>query len=275
MLDSAQSERCRRPGAAFPESGFALPRLPATSFHRLALVLALVASLGLVACGGEPAGLDATPTPTPTPQELLTRTSSRLAETPAVKFTLDIEGDTFVDPNRTIRLLAATGNLLRPDRVWTEFQAEVLGRAITLQLITIADQTWLTNILTGAWGPAPVEFAYRPDVLFDTQNGIGPVMGRVDSVERLPDEELDGQSVYRLRAEVADSVIGPLTYYTLKGSPVIVDLWIDRESDNLLRARISEPKSAERPNAAVWTLNLFDHGDEVAIEPPPLATPDG
>ena len=238
--------------------------------HLLASTVAPFVAL-LAGCGTPPEQPTPTAAPTATPADLLTRASERLAATPAVGFSLDIEGDTFVDPNRTIRLLSATGDLVRPDRVWTEFQAEVVGRAITLQLITIADQTWLTNILTGAWGAAPTEFAYRPDVLFDTQNGIGPVMGRVEDVQRLEDDVLDDRPVYHLRAAVEESVIGPLTYYTLKGSPVVVDLWIDQETDDLLRAQLTEPRTTDKPNPAVWTLDLSDHGEQVTIEPPPEA----
>ena len=243
---------------------------PLSRRHLLALAASAPLAAVLVGCG---AGQPPTPTPAPTAtaEELLERASERLAATPSVSFALDIEGDTFVDPNRTIRLLAARGNLLRPDRVWTEFQAEVLGRAITLQLITIGDQTWLTDILTGEWGPAPAEFAYRPDVLFDTQEGIGPVMGRVDAVERLEDEEIDGRPAHHVRAEVEESTIGPLTYYTIKGSPVTVDLWIDQETNDLLRARLTEPPTADKPNPAVWTLDLSGHGEQVTIEPPPEA----
>ena len=61
----------------------------------------------------------------------------------------------------------------------TAFQAEVMDRAISLQLVTIGEQSWTTNILTGEWEKAPLEFAYQPDILFSTQDGIGPVMGRV------------------------------------------------------------------------------------------------
>ena len=88
---------------------------------------------------------------------------------------------------RNIRLLGAEGDLQRPDRVRTAFQAEVMDRAISLQLVTIGDQSWTTNILTGEWENAPLEFAYQPDILFSTQDGIGPVMGasRMSNASRM------------------------------------------------------------------------------------------
>lgn len=210
----------------------------------------------------------ATPVPTPTASALLQQASARLAETPAVHFALEVQGDSFIDTTGNIRLVGAEGDLQRPDRVHTTFQAEVMGRTISMQLITVGQESWTTNILTGEWEPAPLEFAYRPDILFSTQDGIGPVMGRVDEVTRLDDEEIGGRAAYHLQATVDQEVVGPLTYHTIRGDPVTVDLWIDQETSDLLRARLTEPASEERPEPAVWTLALSHHGEDVAIEPP-------
>lgn len=235
----------------------------------LALPWPLLIGLLLVLGG---CGAAETPTPTPeptsTPADILALASKRLAETPSVHFALNVEGETYVDTAKSIRLVGAEGDLVRPDRVQTTFQAEVIGRTISLQLITVGEDSWTTNLLTGEWEPAPMEFAYRPDVLFSTQDGIGPVMGRVDEVERLDDEEIDDKPAYHLTAQVDQSIVGPLTYYSINGSPVTVDLWIDRETGDLLRARLTEPPADDRPNPAVWTLDLSHHGEELSIEPP-------
>lgn len=230
----------------------------------LAGLLALPA--GRTVAAQEPAAGTATPAGTPTATDLLARASQRLAETESVRFTLSVEGVTYLDPNAQIRLLDAEGSLLRPDRVSTSFQAEVVGQVVTIDLITVGDLSWTTNLLTGEWELAPPEFAYRPSILFDNQEGIGPVMGRVTDAQRLEDEELDGREAFRVRAVVDETVIAPLTYSTLTGSPVTVDLWIDRETDDLLRARLAEP--ADDPDQAIWTLDISEHGEEVTIEPP-------
>lgn len=221
--------------------------------------------------GCSPAQGGPTPSPTLSADELLELASRRLAETPSVHFVLDVEGETFIDAARAIRLLRAEGDLRRPDRVGATFQAEIMGRAVTLQLITIGQDSWTTNVLTGEWGQAPLEFAYQPDVLFSTEDGIGPIMSRVQDAQRLEDEEIAGRPAYHLRATVDDETVGPLTYYTITGSPVTVDLWIDQETHDLLRAQLSEPPGEERPNPAVWTLDLSDHGEDIIIEPPPEA----
>jgi hypothetical protein len=238
--------------------------------RRFLMLVGAVCTVATVGCGP---GQEVAPSPTPTPtaKALLELASRRLAETPTVHFVLAVAGETFIDTARTIRLLGAEGDLRRPDRVRTTFQAEIMDRAITLQLITIGEESWTTNILTGEWGQAPLEFAYQPDVLFSTQDGIGPVMGRVQDVERLEDEDIAGRPTSHLRATVDEETVGPLTYYTITGSPVTVDLWIDLATYDLLRAQLSEPPGEERPNPAVWTLDLSNHGEDITIEPPPEA----
>lgn len=238
--------------------------------------IAIILTLGLLLSGcGSSETAEPVETPTAiglpadaTANDILAFASERLAETTSAAFKLTVDGDTFVDPMGVIKLLSAKGNLLRPDRVATEFKVSIAGRTVTLSLITIGDRTWMTDIVKGEWGPAPIEFAYRPDVLFDTQSGLGPVMGRVSDATREADEEIDGQPVFHVTADVSADVVGPMTYYTLKGDPVKADIWVSQATGDMLRARLTEPPGPDRPNPATWTLDVNAHGEPVVIEAP-------
>jgi hypothetical protein len=204
--------------------------------------------------------------------EILSRASQKLANTQTVRFKLDVDGDTYVDSLHTLKLIEAEGDLVRPDRVRTSFKIEALGRVtVTIQLIIVDGQWWTTDLITGKWGPAPADFEYDPSVLFDNQGGIGPVMDRVTDAQRLDDEEIDGRETFHIQAEVADDIIDSLTYHTIQGTPITVDLWIDQETNDLLRARLAEPPGAgevEPSVWSVWTLDLFDHDAKIEIEAP-------
>jgi len=272
MLDSATTALRPFSGQAertFSLHYFILARRPARRLLAWLWLLAL-AGVVLVACGGvdEPAAT-AVPSATPTAKQMLDRASQRLAATEALRFNLTVDGETYVDTPRTIRLLGAEGDIQRPDRVQTTFTAQVLRTAtVTIQLIAVGDQTWTTNILTGAWGPAPPEFEYRPFMLFDNDTGIGPAMRSVTDVQMLDAEDISGRPTLRVRALVDGALIAPLTAYTMTGSPVTVDLWIDRKTDDLLRARLAEPRRDNDAPGATWTLDLSKHGEPVTIEPP-------
>lgn len=204
-----------------------------------------------------------------TSQEILLSASQRLAATQTLRFKLKVDGDTFIDYGHTMRLLEAQGELIRPDKVQTDFKLKVLGTVtISTSLLIIGDQRWATDLITGAWGPAPDEFSYDPGILFDNQNGIGPVMDRVQNAVRLDNEKIDGQSCFHLQAQVDPSIIDELSSGNLTGNPVTVDLWIDRATSDLLRVRLSEPDTVTDRDPATWTLDFSDQGKDLKIEPP-------
>lgn len=245
----------------------AAPR-PQRPFY-VSTVLALMTLLALLGSGPGTARADVTATPVADGTlALLTEASSRLADTPTVSFKLDVKGTTFIDGQNSIQLLEAQGQLERPDRVKASFKVKVLAPTLTINLITIADESWTTDLITGRWGPAPEEFSYDPRILFDNQNGIGPVMGKVIAPKREKDEKVGDRATIHITGTVDQTVIGPLTAGTMKGSPVAVDLWIDIETGDLLRVRLEEPTFAEKDDPATWTLDLYDQGDKVEIESP-------
>lgn len=186
-----------------------------------------------------------------------------------MRFDLTVDGETFVDSAGTIQLTEATGQLARPNRVHARFKVRVASTVtLSLEIITIGHETWSTNLITGAWGAAPQEFAYNPSILFDSQGGVGPVMDRVTDADRLDDEALRDREMFRIRANVDADTIGPLTSYTLTGAPVVVELWIDQANYDLLRASLTgtSPRGGDQP--VVWTLDLSDQDDPMSIEPP-------
>lgn len=201
--------------------------------------------------------------------QILERASQRLAETRSIHFSLEVEGTTFIDDGQTIQLEAAEGNVVRPDRVQARFQAKVQGLAIsTIGLITVGDQSWTTNIITGDWELAPTEFGYDATVLFSDAAGLSFVMRNAPAAEILPDEEIDGRNVYRIRTVGDQALIGAVTSNTMVGYPVAIDVWIDKETNDLLRVVLVESPSAEKDVPATWTLDLSRQNDDITIEPP-------
>jgi hypothetical protein len=203
---------------------------------------------------------------------LLTQASDSLAETETLRFNLEIDGDTFVDEAGTIRLLAARGDLARPDRVDVEFQVELLGaQTVSIRMITIDDEAWTTNLLSGAWEPSPEEFGYNPTVLFDDQGGLGPVAGRLNSPQVLDAETIGGRETWPVQGTVDNDTISSLTSGTADGEVITVTLWVDQESSNVLQLQLTEPDDTDKENPATWTMRLTGHNQDVTIERPDLA----
>ncbi len=208
-------------------------------------------------------------TPESEADAILASASARLADVQSLHFTLDIEGDTYIDDRGTIRLLSAEGDLARPDKVAVEFRINVLNTAdVSIRMVTIGERSWTTDLITGNWGDAPPEFGYNPSVLYDNQDGLGPVMGKLENPEITGSEEIDGRQATVVTGIVSSSVIEPLTAGTMAGDDVAITLWIDAETSDLLQVKVVEPEDSGKDDPATWTMRLSNFDEEVTIDPP-------
>lgn len=241
---------------------------------RLFTLLSLIATTLFLATSAPYAAIqsddDATPAESEA-QRLLRQASDRLAETQTVRFGLEVEGDTFIDEAKTLRLINARGELARPDTVDVEFQIELLGaQTVSIRMITMGDESWTTDLISGEWGPSPDEFGYDPTVLFDNQNGLGPVAGRLESPVIEGKEEVGNREAWKIIGTVDESVIEPMTSGTIQGEDITITLWLDVQTGDMLRLKVDEPDDIGKENPATWTMTLSDHDSEVTIERPDL-----
>ena len=205
----------------------------------------------------------------PDVNDLLDASATKLAETESMSFTMELEGTTYVDATETIQLLGAEGVMQRPDRVDVTFTALVLGKQqISIRMINIGDDSWITDIVTGKWVSSPPEFGYNPSVLFSDTDGLGPVMGRMNDPEIAGSEEIDGKDAWHVTATVDGDVTSAMTSGTMKGTVQDLDVWIDKETNDILQIRISEPTDEDIEDPATWTLKLSDYDEDVDIEQP-------
>lgn len=229
----------------------------------LASLLALALLLALAACGG-----GATPTPALDTTTILKQTAARLDAVKSVHFAATIAGSAYLDAARTVQLRAATGDIVVPDQMRAKITVAVGAANVDLQLVTIGNDKYQTDLLTGRWGPAQPGFDYSPTILFDKSQGLSSVLGKLRDVQRLADEPVAGQPAYHLRGTVDRATIQPLTSGALDGDPVTTDLWIAPGSYNLLQLVLTEPKTAGKPQPATWTLILSNYDQPVTIERP-------
>lgn len=231
------------------------------------LLVTILLSLAVATAATPPAS----PVATTEAERLLHQASDRLAETQTVKFELRIEGDTFIDDSGTLRLVAATGSLERPNAVDVEFQVELLGtQTVSIRMITIGEESWTTDLLSGSWGPSPDEFGYNPAILFDNQDGLGPVAGRLENAEIEGEERIGNRDAVRVTGTVGADVIAPMTSGTMQGDAIRVTLWLDIETSDILQLQVAEPDDIPKDNPATWTMRLTDHNRDVDIEKPDI-----
>ncbi len=225
------------------------------------LALTLVAAL-LIGCGGGSTQKSGDTT------TILANTAKRLDEVKAVHFEVAIEGDAFIDTSRTISLRSASGDIVTPDKMQTKIKIGLGSANIDVSLVTLGNDKYQTNPVTGQWGPAQEGFDYSPTVLFDKEKGLSTIVGKLREVEQLADEKVNGQDVYHLKGKVDRAAIDPITSGAIEGDPVALDLWIAKDSSNLVKLVLTEPQTPNKAKPATWTLTFDKYDQPVTITKP-------
>lgn len=238
--------------------------------RQLRLVIILLLTLLVVAgCdGGKDKDSQSGASPTVlTAESLLGAAGDRWATTDTAHFKLNVTGDAFIDSAESIKLLSAEGEIKRPNAVKADARVDIQITQANVSLIAIGDKAWMTNFITGKWEPAPEDFSYNPSVLFDDQNGIKPILAKLETPELQGEESINGRDTRRVIGTVDEQTVDTVTSGSIQGDSIDVTLWIDTSTNDLIRVSLKEPEGV-RDNPVEWILDLSKQGEAVDIQPP-------
>ncbi len=271
-LATATASATNTPIAASPTPS----PMPATPTP-LAVATTAVVATGTALSATSTAFTGATPAGTvaasdPAAQAVVDKARVRFDKVNTLHFALAIDGDVFLDKLRTQKLKSADGDLVRPDKVAVTAKAAVGPINAQLKFIQIADDAYLTNILTGKWEKAPQGFAYDPRLVFDRDKGVTAILTRVGGWSLVDTMKIDGTETQHVRASVPTASVNDLVSSSLRGDMVDVDLYIEPKNNDVVRLVIGEQASAVTAGtvAARWTLDLSKQNDNIKIDPPTL-----
>lgn len=271
-LATATASATNTPIAASPTPS----PMPATPTP-LAVATTAVVATGTALSATSTAFTGATPAGTvaasdPAAQAVVDKARVRFDKVNTLHFALAIDGDVFLDKLRTQKLKSADGDLVRPDKVAVTAKAAVGPINAQLKFIQIADDAYLTNILTGKWEKAPQGFAYDPRLVFDRDKGVTAILTRVGGWSLVDTMKIDGTETQHVRASVPTASVNDLVSSSLRGDMVDVDLYIEPKNNDVVRLVIGEQASAVTAGtvAARWTLDLAKQNDNIKIDPPTL-----
>ena len=231
--------------------------------HGLLIAVAVV----LVACGGSQAEPTPIPTATPLPPDpkaILERSGQVMASLNTFNFRMHHDVGS-LEILEGLLINRVSGKIANPDKLSMEFAGSFGGGyAIKSEVITVGDQTYMTNPLTGNWEASDASIS--PVGFFSPTRGIAEMMAQTQDVTLLDDGASDG--AYRLSGALPTTALASLVGPTLTDRTVDLELKIDSTTDYLLEVRFigavtpSDVEDAER----VIVLSFFN--EDVVIEPP-------
>lgn len=206
------------------------------------------------------------------PHELVQQAAASMQQLDGFHFLIDRQGaSAFIDPQQSLSFRRAEGDFVAPDS--TQAEVRIIGPGIVLdvQVISIGDQQWESNPLSGEWQEVPAGAGFNPADLLDPNRGLQQLL-----VQELTDpqlvgtselEELPGKQLYQLQSGLQGTTLAELSFGLIDDPQPSIQLWIEPDSYYLHRIEIQEyAGDAERQRS--WTIDFWDFGQVQQIEPP-------
>lgn len=201
----------------------------------------------------------------PDPVDLANKSSAAMSGLKSVQFTITHEGDPIV-VNQTLGVTTTGGSgaYEAPDKVHATIKVTSGTTVSDAEVLWIGDKTYLK---LPPFMPKFTEFAmpdsFNPARLFSAEVGIPHVLANeLKELALAGEEDLDGVPTYHLTAKAAGEAMSGLVGGTVKEGDASVDLWINKDTHQLARAKVTEADGSS------WTVDFFGYDEPVDIPSP-------
>ncbi len=165
-----------------------------------------------------------------------------------------------------VHLVFAEGDIIAPDKVEAAVSGTFLGLPLRSRLVVAAGKYYLEDPFTGKW--REVSIKTNPVAFFDPAKGVLAVIRGATQLELVGSEKVGGADAYHLQGKTTVGSITPLLGNPPGARLVDVELWVDKETDRLVRVRLAGPVNKGDPAGAVRTIELSRFGVVVPIVAP-------
>ena len=236
------------------------------SIRKLALLLALSAIIvAITACGS--ATLTPPALPKVDPREMLREAVTKLLQLESAAFTLEHEkGSTTLFPG--LEMTKASGVVDIPDRFRLTVEAEsAFPRSfIKIDVVTIEETAYMTDIISGNWRQIGVEVL--PFRFVNLGQTLADIIEAIREPELTGSENIRGFDTYRVKGSILSQDLSALVPGSGDDFDVELELWLQEESNLLRQVKISGMVVPTDIPGAIRLLTLDDLNVPVEILPP-------
>ncbi|WP_420629356.1 LppX_LprAFG lipoprotein [Candidatus Leptofilum sp.] len=210
-------------------------------------------------------------------EELVQLSSERMKNSDGFQFVIERDGaPAYLDPGETLSFRRATGAYVAPDRALATVRVIGPGIITDVDVISVAEIQWQTNVVTDVWEELPPNWGFNPAVLFDGDIGIQAVLLAdlseiaLAEPENLAESEGPDELLYSVTAVATGENIYQMSGYLIGPEQVDIQLWIRPETFELVRIVVREPEPEDEELESIWQVDISNYDELIDIEPPEL-----
>ncbi len=222
----------------------------------------------LCACG------NSTPALLPADQ-IVDNSLERMQAVSSFHFRIERSGTpAFIDENHTLAFRKAEGDFQSPDRAHATVRVIGPGIVAEVEIISVAENQWETNLLSGEWQALPPNWGFNPASLFDQEIGIQSILEsdlrelQLRGFEEL--DELPGQLLYALEGKLEGEGLYRLSYGMIGPETLDISLYVTPDTFELYRLNIIHHRP-EAEEDTLWQIDFWDFDQPLNIVPPNMS----
>jgi hypothetical protein len=232
--------------------------------NRLLFIPAVCLAMLLIACSKDNDDSPGNPDPTVDPATLLQDAAAAVQNAGTFHFELTHENGTTPLPVN-LQLTSAEGDFEVPGKLAADVRARAAGINVSVKVIAIDDQTWITNPFTRDWQRLPG--ASLRD-LADPGALVTTLLPKVQNPTVSDGGEVDGVDTLRVEGTIDSGELSDALSFARAGQSVKVEAWIGAEDSLPRRVRVTGRLVADENAGVVRQIDLTRFGDPVDINPP-------
>ena len=209
--------------------------------------------------------------------DLVQLSAERMKSSEGFQFVIERDGaPAFLDPGETLSFRRARGAFVAPDRALATVRVIGPGIITDVDVISVAEIQWQTNVVTNAWEELPPNWGFNPAVLFDDDIGIQAVL--LDDLfeivlaepENLVESEGPDELLYSVTAVASGENVYQMSGFLIGPEQVGIQLWVRPETFELVRIVVREPEPDSEEGESIWQVDISHYDELIDIQPPEI-----
>jgi lipoprotein LprG len=198
----------------------------------------------------------------PAASQLLSSGATAMTAVKSVRFSINASGQI-----SGLALRSATGQLTRAGNAQGSASVSEAGVLVEIDFVIVGSTAYIKGA-TGGYSKVPLEVAtavYNPEAILDPDKGVVKLLQTATGARTVDRETLDGQSVYHVKALLAQPVLATLVPGDSASEEG--DLWLTTSSSQLVQ--VSFPVQTASGGSGSVTASFSDFGAPATITAPP------
>ncbi len=207
--------------------------------------------------------------PKPTTQQLLTSLQKSFRGVSAFHVVLKVDNPGLSGSGQ-VQIRAANGDIVMPDKIKAQATVILSGQSVTVNLVSIGDNQFITDPITGQW--RVIKGVLDPRTLTNSDTGILSLISKIQNVSQLGDDAVNGVPCWRLTGQLDAKY---LAFFTGGGVPAGTMLQMSTcigKADSLpYQVKATGQAAVGDTTATTRTFLISNYNENVSITAPQIS----